>query len=174
MNEMSNAGAAPAQPTSAWRSPWVIGWIGLVVVVLGVNITMVVLAIATNPGLVSKDYYEEGQDVEQMIVSRMAEGPGWTMRIDVPAEVAAQTPTKVYYVVVDKAGQPVSPDQVTYLAYRPSDATRDFSRPMIEEGRGRYTAEVVFPLAGVWDTAVAVRDGDAEYSVSLRVSVARP
>jgi hypothetical protein len=63
---------------------------------------------------------------------------------------------------------------VTYFAYRPSDAERDFSVPMIEEARGRYTAEVMFPLAGVWDTVAVVREGEEEYSVSQRVSVARP
>ena len=171
---MNQASTAVAKPVSAWRSPWVIGWIALIVVVLIANGTMIFLAIATNPGLVTEDYYERGRDMERTIVSRVETGPGWTMHIDTPADVRAAEATTVRYFVVDRAGQPVTPDEVTYFAYRPSDAAQDFSLPMLEEGKGRYAAKVTFPLGGVWDTLVAVRaDGD-EYVVGQRVSVAIP
>jgi nitrogen fixation protein FixH len=162
------------RPLRNWKNPWVLGWIGLVVVVLGVNITMVVLAIATNPGLIRDDYYERGRDVERTIMTRLAEGPQWTMRIDVPAGARAEQPTKVRFAVVDAVGQPVSPDRVTYFAYRPSDAHRDFSVPMERHAPGIYEAEVEFPLGGVWDTVVAIEQGGDEHSLGQRISVALP
>jgi nitrogen fixation protein FixH len=178
MNQTTMANERPPgahrKPGSAWRSPWVVGWLALIVVVLAVNAVMIFLAFATNPGLVRDDYYEGGRDVERTIASRLEQGPGWTMQIDTPADVQEEKTTVVRFVVVDKVGQPASPDAVTYYAYRPSDVALDFSLPMVEEAPGRYAVEVRFPLAGIWDTLVAARHGDSEYSLSQRVSVARP
>jgi nitrogen fixation protein FixH len=169
-------GPGGPRPThqSAWRSPWVLGWIGLIVVVLAVNITMVVLAVTTNPGLIRADYYERGRDVEQTIVSRLASGPDWTTQIDTPADVRADEKTTIRFSLVDSVGQPVSPDEVVYFAYRPSDAARDFSVPMVEDGPGRFEVDLVFPLGGIWDTVVSMRQGGNEHSVSQRISVAQP
>ncbi|MBK1621073.1 hypothetical protein CKO42_22145 [Lamprobacter modestohalophilus] len=159
-------------PDSAWRSPWFLGWIGLVVVVVVVNATMITLAFVTNPGLVVDDYYERGRDVERSLTTRRAEAPGWTMSLDTPADVAAKTPTMVRFYVVDSVGQPVRPDQVTYYAYRPSDPSADFSLPMVEEAPGRYAAEVTFALSGLWDTLVAAQTGGQEIAFDQRIGVA--
>ncbi|MGB5832785.1 MAG: FixH family protein [Thiohalocapsa sp.] len=159
---------------SAWRSPWVIGWMVLLLVVLAVNAVMIFLAFATNPGLVRDDYYESGRNVERTIITRQERGPGWTMNIDTPSDVRALEATIVRFVVVDKAGQPVAPDSVAYYAYRPSDAGLDFSLPMVEEAPGRYAARVQFPVGGVWDTLVEARNTNGEYAMSQRVSVAQP
>lgn len=171
MSEQADTGS---KPVSAWRSPWVIGWIGLVLTVLAVNATMVVLAINTNPGLVRADYYEGGRDVERTIVTRLEHGPGWTMNIDTPADLQAKSPTTIRFFVVDQAGQPVTVEAVNYYAYRPANADRDIAMPMEQEAPGRYAVRLAFPLTGIWDTLVSVRDGDQEYSVAQRVSVARP
>lgn len=167
--------ATTTSANSAWRNPWIIGWIALIVIVLAVNATMVVLAIATNPGLVNDDYYESGREVERTIVSRVAETPGWTMSIDTPADVRAEVPTTVRFFVVDRAGQPVDADEVTYFAYRPSDASRDFSRPMVEEAPGRYAVELSFPIAGLWDTLVEAKAADSQHVLlDQRITVAQP
>ena len=54
----TNAGTISQSNNRAFRNPWVIAWIALVVIVLAVNIAMITLAVTTNPGLVDKDYYE--------------------------------------------------------------------------------------------------------------------
>jgi nitrogen fixation protein FixH len=162
------------RPRSAWRNPWVIAWLALVAIVLAVNATMIVLAFATNPGLVVDDYYERGRRVERTLATRRAEAPGWTMSVDTPGDLAEGRPTTVRFFVVDAAGQPVRPDAVTYYAYRPSDAAADFSQPMIEEAPGRYAVEVSFPIAGVWDTLVAAESGDQEVVFDQRISVGAP
>jgi nitrogen fixation protein FixH len=169
---------APAEQRPArrwtWKNPWVIGWISAVLVVLGANITMVTLAIATNPGLIRDDYYERGRDVERTIQTRLADGPQWTIQIDTPRDIRAEQAGRVRFAAVDKVGQPVRPDSVTYFAYRPSDAQRDFSQPMAQVGPGLYEAEVTFPLGGVWDTVVSVQDDGAQHSFAERISVAQP
>ncbi|NEX22068.1 FixH family protein [Thiorhodococcus mannitoliphagus] len=158
---------------SAFRSPWVLGWIGLVVTVLGVNITMVYLAFTTSPGLVNVDYYERGQHYEQTLLSRKARAPQWIIEADIPAALMVDKPEWIRVFLVDQAGQPVDPDAVTLYAYRPSDAGRDFSVAMTREDRGRYVAKASFPLVGVWDTLIAVNSGEDEYSIGERVSVSR-
>ena len=167
-----------AQPgktsNSPWRSPWVLAWIGLILVVLAVNFTFVYLAISTNPGLVSDDFYDRGQHYEQTLASRLARDPGWTLRTDIPDDLKPGESATVRVILVDKAGQPVTPDQVTFFAYRPSDKNRDFSVPMLEEGKGRYAARVSFPLFGAWDGLVAVRQGADEYTRGERIVVTRP
>ena len=159
---------------SPWRSPWVLGWIGLVLVVLAVNVTFVYLAISTNPGLVTEDFYDRGQHYEQTLVSRLARDPGWTMRADIPDDLMPGVPATIRVTLVDRAGQPVRPDQVTFFAYRPSDKGRDFSVPMVEEGPGRYAARVSFPLFGAWDGLIAVRQGADEVTSGERIIVTRP
>jgi nitrogen fixation protein FixH len=171
---MESPPAPEAGATPAWKSPWVIGWIALVVTVLGANITMVYLAIATNPGLVTEDFYDRGQNYEQTLVSKLARDPGWHLQADVPSDLLVDEPAVIRFFITDKAGQPVVPDGVQFFAYRPSDATRDFQAPMTEEGRGRYRVDVVFPLLGVWDTLVAVQNGEDEYNLGKRISVGRP
>lgn len=171
---MQTTTSSEVKGTPAWRSPWVIAWVGLVVAVLGVNLTMVVLAVATNPGLVNDNFYERGQDYEKTLMSRRARDPGWTLRTDFPSDIKANEPATVRVVLVDKVGQPVTPEGVTFFAYRPSDKSKDFSVPMTEEAKGRYATQVSFPLFGSWDAVVAVEQGGDEYTTGTRILVARP
>ncbi len=161
-------------PISAWRSPWLLGSVAMILVVLVVNATMVYLAVVTDPGLVNADYYARGQAYERSMASRLARNPGWTMQLDIPPDVLANEPTRVRFVVVDQVGQPVAPARVDFYAYRPADASKDFTATMAEEDRGRYVAEVVFPLIGIWDTLVAVSYGTDEHLIGERIQVGRP
>jgi len=163
-----------SKPTLAWKSPWVIAWISLIVVVLGVNALMVYLAMATNPGLVVDDFYERGQHYERTLLSQQARDPGWIATTDIPADVSAGASALIRFFLMDKAGRPVTPDRVVLFAYRPSDAGRDFRVPMKQEGPGRYAAQVAFPLVGVWDTLIEASAGDYAYPVGQRIEVGRP
>ncbi|RKT45050.1 FixH family protein [Thiocapsa rosea] len=174
MSSTTHTTETPSKPTPALRSPWVLAWIGLLVTVLAVNLTFVILAIRTNPGLVNANYYERGQEYERTMITRLARDPGWLMRADIPKPLTAGVEESIGLVLVDQAGQPVDVDEATFYAYRPSDVSRDFALPMTREGKGRYRVETSFPLIGVWDTLIAVKTGEDEYSVGERVNVARP
>ena len=159
---------------SPWRNPWVWGWIGLVLSVLIVNLTMVLVAIATNPGLVTDDYYDRGQHYEKTLVSRLAKDPGWTMRVDIPDDLKANQSATILVTLVDQAGRPVTPDRVIFFAYRPSDKSQDFAVPMTKVGAGQYSVHLTFPLIGVWDSLIAIRQGEDEFTIGERLKVARP
>ena len=96
------------------------------------------------------------------------------MSIDTPADIAAGAPSTVRFFVVDRAGQPVEAENVTYFAYRPSDASRDFSVPMVEEAPGRYAAQLTFPIGGVWDTLVEAKVTGGRDLLDQRITVAQP
>ena len=160
--------------TPAWRSPWVIGWVGLVLAVLAVNLTMVYLAVVTNPGLVDDDYYERGQHYEKTLASRLARDPGWTLSPEFPQGIKLGETGTVRISLLDKSGQPVTPEAVTFYAYRSSDKSKDFSAPMKQEEPGSYVAQVSFPLFGNWDGLIAVTQGGDEYTTGGRITIGRP
>mgnify|MGYP001769743253 CR=1 FL=1 len=152
------------------RNFWVIGWVGLVLAVLLVNLVMVYLAMTNNPGLVVDDYYERGKNYEETLVSRRARDPGWKMEIFEPERIDVGAPAVFAFEVRTSDGRFLDPEWVTLFAYRPSDAKADFHLPMRKVGPGRFEAEVRFPLKGVWDLLLAVRSGDQEYSAATRIS----
>jgi len=171
---MSLTKVTVTNPTPAWKSPWVIGWIALVLVVLAVNLTLVILGVTTSPGLVIEDFYDRGQDHERHWASKQAREPQWILQADIPQDLRVNQATPLRFVLVDKAGQPAKVDQAHFYAYRPSDAKRDFDLPMIDEGPGRYRVEVSFPLMGIWDILVAVRQGQEEFNLGRRIRVPGP
>ncbi len=158
----------------AWKSPWVIGWLLLVLTVLVVNLFMVYLAVETSPGLVVEDYYERGQNYEKTRFSKQANDPGWHMTLDMPETLFAGNEIPFHFTVRDKAGVPVLPDSVTFYAYRPSDVKRDFSMPMEQVSKGLYSSKAKFRLKGVWDLLISVKQGEDEYHLGQRIQVAAP
>jgi len=155
---------------SPWRSPWVLGWVGLLVAFFIANGVMIYLSVTHAPNLVVKDYYERGKDYEKNMLKRMARNPGWRMQIKAPDYVGVNEEVTFRYIVLDKNGEAVRPDAVVFHAYRPSDGSYDFSIPMREDRKGHYLAEMTFPLKGVWDVIVSARQGEDEYNTSYRFS----
>ena len=52
---------------SAWRNPWVIAWVSILIGFFIISGTRIYFAVTTSPGLVVDDYYERGQDYEENI-----------------------------------------------------------------------------------------------------------
>jgi nitrogen fixation protein FixH len=157
----------------AWRNPWVIGWISLVAIVLLVNITMITLAITTNPGLVSEDYYERGRDFEKTVTTKIAarNALAWTITTDFPINPIVNRSEKYRFNVVDRNAVPVNGGHVIASVYRPADASADFQVEMNEIFPGVYGGDINFPLKGRWEVTVSLQRGDDVYDFSRRVSV---
>jgi len=158
-----------------WKSPWVWTVIGLVAAVLGVNLVMVYFSVSGGPGLVVDDYYERGRS----FVARTSpdfikrEKPEWKLDIALPQTLTLGVPALFKATVTgEKEGDPTSRVKAVLFAYRPSDAGRDFSVPMTDEGGGAHTARVLFPLKGVWDIIIEARSGEKKSSVAKRIFVA--
>ena len=73
-----------ADKNSAWRSPWVIAWVAMVIIFFSMNLFMIFMATDNNPGLVVDNFYERGQDYEKNMLKRQARNPGWVMQMQLP------------------------------------------------------------------------------------------
>jgi nitrogen fixation protein FixH len=160
----------------ALRNPWVLGWIAAIVLVLLVNVGFIVTAIVTNPGLVDKDYYEKGRDLEQEFITlrEMRHRLGWQMKLEAVTRPVVNQPARYTFSVVDKAGVPVDGERALLKAYRPSDAHSDFKAEMQEVAPGIYSTEITFPLKGVWDLTAILHKGEDALQISQRISVKAP
>jgi nitrogen fixation protein FixH len=153
---------------SAFRSPWVIGWIVMLLIVVVTIIIRIYLAIDSFPGVVVVDAYERGKDLHENIRKREAEKPKWKTQVEFAGAKnfmgdlkipAYNKLVKLDYKVRDQQGKPVEPHSVTFYAYRNSDIKQDFSVAMTKVESGHYQAEITFPLKGVWDTYVSATTG---------------
>lgn len=160
-----------AKTQSGWRSPWVIGFIMMGVVLVSANAYLIYLADESAPGLVADNYYERGQDYEQNMLKRMAKDPGWDMQLKAPSSVVLNQNAKFIFTLEDKEGRFVDPDKVVFYAYRPSDVNADFSVPMSKLSAGNYEVEVKFSLKGNWDLLASVVKGEDEFNVSQKLYV---
>jgi len=160
----------------AMRNPWVLGWLGLLITVVAVNVVFIVTAFKTTPGLVDENYYEKGRDVEQHFQRRIQARNrlGWDINVQTPAEVIVGQPTNFNVNVVDKVGIPLDGAEVSLQAYRPSDASADIKVNMDFVSHGIYQTRMALPLKGIWDLKVIVTRGEDELDFSRRISVQAP
>jgi len=163
-----------SQSSRDWkRNPWVLGWLGLIGVVLIVNFAMIVLAFVSNPGLVVQDYYEQGRAFEQHAIERITARNSihWNIKTELPDIVGVNKPVLYGVQIQDVHGRPLRDARVTMHAYRPSNAGADFTAALSEITPGRYRVETSFPLKGAWDLIVQVERGSDSYDLTQRIGV---
>lgn len=157
---------------SALKSPWVLGWIAMVIVIISANMTMVVIAAKTSRGLVVEDYYEKGKNYKKSLEKLAREKAlAWNTNLVIPKNTSVNNTTTFILNAKDSQGEPIMADQVTIHAFRPSDAKADFEIPMTSEGRGDYSGNITFPLPGHWDIIVSLKRGKDEFEVVERIFV---
>ena len=171
-----NAKRISQDSKEAFRNPWVLGLIGAIVLVFGVNAAFITTAFMTSPGLVDKDYYEKGRDMEQHFSEKIAmeHRLGWTFSMAFPEEIILNTDGMFNLNLTDKAGLPVRGAKVTFMAYRPSDASADFQQEMVEIAHGIYQAKAAFPLKGIWEVTTVVELGQDKLERTRRIIVRTP
>ena len=157
----------------AFKNPWVLGWLALVSVVFAVNIGFISLAFITNPGLVDQNYYENAQDYEENLVKyRTAQSAlGWTYQTDFPNQPVVNKKALYRLSVVDKAGLPLTAANISFNAYRPSDASADFKNHFSEIGSGIYEAYINYPLKGKWQITFDIEHDKKHYKFSHHASI---
>ena len=89
----------------------------------------IVFAITSNPGLVTEDYYEQGRLYEKNAIKRLVEQNRlrWESKLELPETVLLNTPGTYRFSAVDSRGLPIRDADVQIVAYRPSDASADFT-----------------------------------------------
>lgn len=159
----------------AWKNPFVIAWVSILLVVLTVNFFMVSMAIVTNPGLVIEDYYAQGKRMDVILAEqKRMEKIGWQLDINLPVLTEAK-PEKITLKVLDKTGKPISVDSAILYYYRPSDRHLDGKLEMISSGQpGEYSQQFVLPKKGKWDLIMEVMQGDIRFNIGRSIMVQDP
>jgi nitrogen fixation protein FixH len=144
-----------------YKSPWIIGWLSLVIVVLIVNGYMIMQSINNFPGLVVEDFYDRGQDYEENINTKLENNKRWLPEFTLAESIELNQQTSIKFKISDKSGNAVVAEKLTLFVYRPSNSKKDFSIPMqISSDKQTYQAQISFPLKGKWDLlASAIIDG---------------
>lgn len=155
-----------------WRNPWVLGWLAMVALVFAINAYMVGQAVISSPGLVNDEYYDKGKNYRQTLDRReQVAALGWNVSLDKPARPAFGAVNTYRVIAVDAAGVPLAAESVSLFAYRPADEKADFTLPFVEEGPGRFRADVEFPLKGMWDLVIQVKAAGHDYEMAERTKV---
>lgn len=157
----------------AMRNPWVLGWLGLLLTVITVNVVFIVTAFSTSPGLVDKDYYEQGRyhDANYQKTLEARSRLGWNITLQTPQTINQGEPANYSVNVVDRVGNPLKEAKVVLLAYRPSDASADIKFELQPIADGVFQSKMVLPLKGIWDINITVTQGEESLSAARRVSV---
>lgn len=157
----------------AMRNPWVLGWLGILITVIAINIAFIVTAFNTSPGLVDEGYYEKGRDHEKHFQQKMESRNrlGWNISLQTPETISLGVPANYSVTITDRIGNPLRDATVTLHAYRPSDAGADLTTELQMVADGVFQHKLPLPLKGVWDINITVMQGEEHLETARRVSV---
>lgn len=130
---------------------------------------LIYLGTTTQDGLVTKDYYQEGINYNDVIQARkrLAE-LGWTQAMTPPAQ-AGVGPLEIR--LADAEGKPLAGKQVQAELRRPAQKGYDLTFALTEVSPGTYRADVTLPLSGHWDVKTQVRDDSEHATFESRFTV---
>jgi nitrogen fixation protein FixH len=180
----------PVKPlaTPQMQSPAASGWrtdgrlsgrtvlfslIGFFAVVIGVNITMMTLAISTMPGTEVESPYLAGIKYNSEIsAARAQDARGWRMTSHV--DRAGDGRAVVTIEARDRDGTPLTGLALSVRLARPADWRADRAFTLGERSAGRYSGEAGDVAAGIWDVEVeADRGGERLFRSKNRVTLSR-
>jgi len=144
-----------------WRNPWFLAIIGLILTVLLVNGVLIWYSMHHRSSLVDHEYSTKNRksDTETIKDIEAQNALAWKMAVKQPPAVVMNTPVSYEINVLDREGSPVS-GEMEVLAYRASDATKDFVTPFKEITPGHYQGYISFPLKGYWELRIRAKRGN--------------
>ena len=168
----TNSNSSPNSKKQSWyKSPWLIGWLLLVAIVLAVNAYMITQSINDFPGLVVDDFYERGQNYEENIVSKLENNKKWKTQFKL-TDIHTNKPTTITFTISDQEGKIAKIEKMTLFVYRPSNAKQDFSVPMNSSDNNlSYQATVTFDSKGYWDLLASVIINGTEVNFANEIFV---
>ncbi|MBA3023333.1 MAG: hypothetical protein FP821_05475 [Sideroxydans sp.] len=151
---------------SGLRNPWLLGMLGLIVVVLAVNAAFIWFATHDQSSLIDREYKTKDRKSNTQLLSELGrqQALGWKATINKPKSLIQGQPTMYEISVMDKDGMPVS-GEMEVEAYRASDASKDFITAFKEVAAGNYQGYVSFPLKGYWELHIHLKRGNDEIAV---------
>jgi nitrogen fixation protein FixH len=148
------------------HNPWLLGMIGLIILVLGVNGTFIWFATHNRSTLVDRDYSTKDRKPNASVVSDLQEQKAlaWKVAIKQPKFVVMGSPAGYEISVQDREGAPIS-GTMDVDAYRAADESKDFTTAFREVSPGNYQGYISFPLKGFWELRIRVKRGEETFVV---------
>jgi nitrogen fixation protein FixH len=145
--------------------------IGFFAVVIGVNVTMMTLAISTMPGTEVESPYLAGIKYNTEIASARAQGArGWHLTSHV--DRAGDRRAVVTIEARDHDGAPLTGLALSVKLARPTDQRADRAFSLGEPAAGRYSGDALDVAAGIWDLEVeADRGGERLFRSKNRITL---
>ena len=149
-----------------FRNPWLLGMIGLIVIVLGVNGAFIWFATHNRSTLVDRDYNTRDRKSNAAVVSDLQDQKAlaWKATVKPPKTIVMGSPASYEISVVDRDGIPVD-GTIEVTAYRASDESKDFSTNFSEVSPGNYQGFISFPLKGYWELRIRIKRGKDIFEV---------
>jgi hypothetical protein len=147
-----------------WRNPWFLGVLCVVIAAVTVNGILVWFSMHQRSTLVDHEYSTKDRksDTETINDIESQNALAWKTSIKMPKVVVLGSPSDVEIGVVDRDGKPVS-GEMNVVAYRPSDANKDFVVPFKEVSSGNYQGFISFPIKGYWELRIRVKRGKDDF-----------
>ncbi|MDD2776183.1 MAG: FixH family protein [Gallionella sp.] len=157
-----------------WRNPWLFGLLGLVLSGVAINVVFVLNSLDKGRStLVDEEYNTRNHKTDAVFLKEIEAQSilAWKTTIKQPKFVPLNVPQPYEIAVADLKGVPVS-GQMEVMAYRASDAAKDFKVAFKETSPGHYQGFMNFALKGYWKLRIrVVRDKDVFVTESEKFSV---
>jgi nitrogen fixation protein FixH len=150
----------------SWQNPWFVSLVGVVATAVLVNAVLIWYALHRQSTLVDHEYSTRDRKSDQETIGDIEShnALAWQTTVKLPKAVAVAVPATFEISVADRQGVPVS-GEMQVVAYRPSDAEKDFMVPFKEVSSGNYEGYISFPLKGYWELRIHVKRGKEDFEV---------
>jgi nitrogen fixation protein FixH len=140
--------------------------VGTVCTAILVNSLLIWYAMHHRSTLVDHEYSSKDRKSDQETVDDIQahNALAWKTTVKLPKVVLLASPATFEIAVADRMGIPVS-GNMEVIAYRPSDAQKDFAVPFKEVSTGNYQGFISFPLKGYWELRIHVKRGKEDFEV---------
>lgn len=159
-----NYARTDARPRAYSLIPWLFP--GGLLLVVGVNTVLLVLALNSWPGQVSINAYDEGRHYDRLLAQEAAiEALGW----HVSAGLAPGAAGVLEVRYADREGRALTGLAPTAILTRPVGDPVRLTSQLLESAPGLYEAKVVLPHRGVWQVHIEAGNAPYHHEVDLRL-----
>ncbi len=142
---------------------------GFFLIIFTANGFLAYIAVSTNTGLETEDYYKKGIAYDKTI-ARALEQDKSGLNVAISAKVQPGMVVNLSVTTKDAAGAPFTGKGVNILFFRPTMKGNDRRIALKENEPGIYSGETKLPLQGVWDMKLEIKDaGKVVYKTRSRV-----
>ncbi len=148
--------------------PWT--FVGLFLLVLAANSTMIIIAVSTFTGLETTKAYEKGLAYNSSLAAA-AEQERWGWTADFVVKPKGGRRVALAFALADQLGNPINSAEVEVILLRPVQEGHDMTIHLDGQGHGRYAEEALLPLPGQWDIQLTATARTKSYKLTKRIHV---